>query len=72
MEQILLVYSLLKETATTIIMIYKSKQVMVNSQAGDTDFINIVAGVLQGDISALYLFICCQDYVIWTFIDLIK
>ena len=38
---------------------------------GDTDF-NIVAGVLQRNILALYLFIICLNYVLWMSIDLIK
>ena len=38
----------------------------------DTDFFYIVAGVLQGDTLALYLFIICLDYVLRTLIALIK
>ena len=36
----------------------------------ETDFDS--AGVLQGDISAPYLFITCLDYILETSIDLIK
>ena len=43
-----------------------------NSVDGDTDNFNIVAGVLQGDTLALYLFIICLDYVLRTSIDKIK
>ena len=39
---------------------------------GDTDFFNIVTGVLQGDILAPYLFVICLNYVLWISIDLIK
>ena len=39
---------------------------------GDTDFFDIVAGVLQEDMLALYLFIICQDYLLQMSIDLIK
>ena len=36
---------------------------------GDTDYFDIVAGVLQGDTLAPYLFIICLDYVLRTSID---
>ena len=51
---------------------YKSTKVKVNSPDGDTDFFDIVAGVLQGDTLALYLFIICLDYVLRTLADLMK
>ena len=38
----------------------------------DTNFFDVVAGVLQGDTLALYLFITFLDYVYWTSIDVIK
>ena len=49
--------------------IYKVK---VRSSDGDTDYFDTVAGVLQGDTLAPYLFIICQDYVLRTSIDKIK
>ena len=39
---------------------------------GDTDFFNIVAGVLQGDTLGPYLFIICVDYMLRMSIDKIK
>ena len=39
---------------------------------GDTDYFDFVAGVLQGDTLAPYLFIICLDYVLRTSIDKIK
>ena len=39
---------------------------------GDTEYFDIVAGVLQGDTLAQYLFIICPDYVLRTLIDKIK
>ena len=39
---------------------------------GDTNYFDIVAGVLQGDTFASYLFIICLDYVFRTSIDKIK
>ena len=44
----------------------------VRSPDGDTDYFNNVAGVLQGDPLASYLFIICLDYVLRTSIDKIK
>ena len=41
----------------------------VRSPDGDTEYFNIVAGVLQGDKLAPYLFIICLDYVLRTSID---
>ena len=38
----------------------------------DTNFFDIVVGVLQGDTLTPYLFIICLDYVLWTLIDLMK
>ena len=38
----------------------------------DTEYFNIVAGVLQGDTLAPYLFIICLDYVLRTSIDKIR
>ena len=72
MEQILLAYSLPKETVTAIMMLYRNAKVKIHSPHGDTDYFDIVAGVLQGDTLAPYLFIICLDYVLRTFIVKIK
>ena len=37
----------------------------------DIEFFDIVTGVLQGDTLAAYMFIICQDNVLWTSIDLL-
>ena len=63
-EQILLAYGLSKETVTSIIMLYKNMKTVVCSCEGDTDFFNIIAGVLQGNTFAHYLFILCLDYLL--------
>ena len=42
---------------------------MVRSPDGDTDFFNVVAGVLQGDTLAPFLFILTLDYVLRTSVD---
>ena len=44
----------------------------VRSPDGDTEYFDIVAGVLQGDATAPYLFIICLDYVLRTSIDKIR
>ena len=72
MELIVLAYGLTKETVTAIMMLYKSTKVKVRSPDGDTDFFDIVAGVLQADTFALYLFIICLHNVLWLSIDLMK
>ena len=72
MEQKLLTYVIPKETVTAMIMLYRNTKVKVCSPDRDTDFFDIVAGVLQGDTLALYLFIICLDYVLWMSINLIK
>ena len=62
MERILLDYGFPKENT----------KVKVRSPDGDTDFFDIVAGVLQGETLAPYLFITYQDYVLRTSIYLMK
>ena len=42
------------------------------SPDGDTEYFDIVAGVLQGDTLAPYLFIICLDSVLRTSIDKIR
>ena len=46
--------------------------VMANLPHENTDFFDIVAGILQGDTLEPYLFIIGLDYVLWTPIDLMK
>ena len=69
MEQILLAYGLPKETIDAIMMLYRNTKVKVRSPDGDTDYFNIIAGVLQGDTLAPYLFIICLDKVLRTSIE---
>ena len=57
MEQILLAYDLPKENITAIMMWYKNTKVKVRSPDGDPDYFNIIAGMLQGDTLAPYLFL---------------
>ena len=72
MEQILLAYSLPKETVAAIMMLYRNIHVKVRYPDGDTDYFDIFADVLQGDTLAPYLFITSLDYVLRISIDKIK
>ena len=49
--------------------VLQNSKAMVRSSVSDTDFIDIVAGVLQRDKTALYMFIICQYYVFRTSLD---
>ena len=72
MEQILLAYSLPKETIAAIMILYRNTKVKVRSPDGDTEYFDIVAEVLQGDTLAPYLFIICLDYMLRTSINKIR
>ena len=72
MEQILLAYGLPKETVAAITILNRNTKVKVRSPDGDTEYFDIVAGVLQGDTLAPYLFIICLDYVLRTSVDKIR
>ena len=72
MEQILLAYGIPKETVAAITILYRNTKVKVRSPDGDTEYFDIVAGVLQGHTLAPYLFIICLDYVLRTSIDKIR
>ena len=48
MEQILLAYGLPKGTVAAITIFYRNTKVKVRSPDGDTEYFDIVAGVLQG------------------------
>ena len=53
-------------------MLYRNTKVKVYSPDGDTDYCDIVAGVLQGDTLAPCQFIFCVGYVLKTSIDKMK
>ena len=72
MEQILLAYGLPKETVAAITILYRNTKVNVRSPDRDTEYFDIVAGVLQRDTLAPYFFIICVDYVLRTSIDKIR
>ena len=50
-------------------MLYRSTKVKVRFPDGNTEYFDIVPGVLQGDTLATYLFIFCLDNVLRTYID---
>ena len=52
MEQILLAYGIPKETVAAITILYRNTKVKVRSPDGDTEYFDIVAGVLQADTLA--------------------
>ena len=64
MEQILETYGIPNEIIKAIMTMYKNIQVFVRSPDGDAEFFDIIAGVLQGDTLAPYLFIIVLDYVL--------
>ena len=72
MEQILQAYGLSKEAVAAIMILNRNTKVKVRSPDGDTEYFDIVAGVLQGGTLAPYLFIICLDYVLRSSIDKIR
>ena len=70
--QILLAYGIPKETVAAITILYRNTKVKVRSPDGDTEYFDIVAGVLQGGTLAPYLFFICLDWVLRTSIDKIR
>ena len=53
-------------------MLYKNTKVKVHSPDWDTDYFDIIVGVLRVDTLVPYLFIICQDYVLRASIVLLK
>ena len=53
-------------------MLYRNTRVKVHFPDEDTDYFDIVAGVLQGDTLAPYLFIICRVYVLRMSINKMK
>ena len=45
-------------------ILYRNTKVKLRSPDGDTDYFDIVVGVLQGYTLAPYLFIICLDYML--------
>ena len=64
MELILETYGIPNEIIKAIMIAYKNTRAFVRSPDGDTEFFDSIAGVLQGDTLAPYLFIIVLDYVL--------
>ena len=62
MEQFPLAYGLLQEIVPAMMILYRNTKVKVRSPDGDTDYFDILEGVLQ----------VCLDYMLRTSIDEIK
>ena len=56
----------------SITILYRNTKMKVCSPDGDTEYFDIVAGILQGDTLASFLFIISLDYVLKTSTDKIK
>ena len=70
MEQVFLAYDLSKENVEAIMILHQNTKVKVPSPDRDIGYFDIVAGVLQRDKLAIYLFNISVDYVLTTSIDL--
>ena len=64
MEKILLAYGIPKEIVTAIMILCRNTKSVVRSPDDDTELFDILAGVLQGDTLAPFLFERCLDYVL--------
>ena len=62
--EILIAYGVPEKTVKAINALYENTTAQVLSPDGDTDFFEILAGVLQGDTLAPYLFIIALDYAL--------
>ena len=69
MAKILNAYGIPYEIISAIMIAYTNTKSIVRTDDGDTDFINISGGVLQGDTLAPFLFINCLDYVLKKALD---
>ena len=63
MSKILRAYGLSEELVSAIGILYTGTKAKVLSPDGETEFFEILAGVLQGDTLAPYIFTIMIDYV---------
>ena len=69
MLSILRAYGIPEVLIRSIGALYEDTTSTIRTPDGDTDFFQVLAGVLQGDTLAPYLFIIVLDYVLRTSID---
>ena len=69
MMKILSAYGIPKELVNAIGRLYDDTRARVLSPDGETDYFKILAGVLQGDTLAPYLFVIMIDYIMRKTID---
>lgn len=63
MYEILSLYGIPDHTVKAIRSLYMNTKASVITPDGETDFFNIKAGVLEGDMIAPFLFIILLDYI---------
>ena len=69
MLAILRAYGIPERLVRSIGALYQNTTSTVRTPDGDSDFFEVLAGVLQGDTLAPYLFVIVLDYVLRTSID---
>ena len=69
MFEILLLYGIPNKIVQAIKSVYTNTKALVISPDGETDYFEILAGVLQGDTLAPFLFVLVLDYVLRISID---
>ena len=62
-------YGILEETITATMMLYKNTKSMARSPAGDTDFFEVLSGLLRGYTLTPFFFVLLIDYVLQTSVD---
>ena len=62
--EILKAYGIPTKIVDAISILYKDTEAQVITPDGDTEFFEILAGVLQGDTLAPFLFIIALDYAL--------
>ena len=62
MFRILAAYDIPKRIVDAIMLLYSDIKAKIKSPDGDTDYFQILAGVMQGDTLAPYLFVIVLDY----------
>ena len=69
MAEILKAYGIPEKIIHAIMIAYKGTKSFVRSDDGDTEFITITGGMLQGDTLVPFFFIICLDYILKMSLD---